>query len=299
MCFPDRITLSPQGAVVDPFGCVRVPAASRTHAIMPYLRCDACGAKALPIATRCPSCELPFPSDVGGTRAAALGRMQACGGCDSLLPQGTEACRWCGELVGSRAGIRWRIGLAAGLLLLLAGGGVHLATRDADVIRLAAPETEVAMAPPAAAPPAPAPLQEPTPPRSASASRSSTTAPPAPAPAPPSATPSTPLAGPDPVAPDPATPDPIAPDRSPPVRAMPAVPLPEAATPGDGWVRAVARTFVNIRTAPDSDASVQGVVAENDVVFLGDARGAWRQIRSGSVLGWVWEPLFQVGSEGP
>jgi SH3-like domain-containing protein len=61
----------------------------------------------------------------------------------------------------------------------------------------------------------------------------------------------------------------------------------------------VARTFVNVRSAPASNSAVQGVVAENATVFLGDTRGAWRQIRSGGVAGWVWEPLFNVGSEGP
>lgn len=74
--------------------------------------------------------------------------------------------------------------------------------------------------------------------------------------------------------------------------------LPDPAT-ADGWVRAVARTFVNVRAQPASDSEVQGIVAENDVVFLGDARGAWRQVRTTAGVGWVWEPLFQVGSEGP
>ncbi|TVP55689.1 MAG: hypothetical protein EA351_10135 [Gemmatimonadales bacterium] len=73
-----------------------------------------------------------------------------------------------------------------------------------------------------------------------------------------------------------------------------------ASDPGDGeseegWMRAVARTFVNIRSTPAADGEVRGVVAENDVVLLGDARGSWREVRSGDIAGWAWEPLFQVG----
>ncbi|TVP48481.1 MAG: SH3 domain-containing protein, partial [Gemmatimonadales bacterium] len=56
---------------------------------------------------------------------------------------------------------------------------------------------------------------------------------------------------------------------------------------------------VNVRSAPASNSSVQGVVAANTTVFLGDTQGAWRRIRSGGVVGWVWEPLFHLGSEGP
>ncbi len=63
----------------------------------------------------------------------------------------------------------------------------------------------------------------------------------------------------------------------------------------EGWMRAVARTFVNIRSTPAADGEVRGVVAENDVVLLGDARGSWREVRSGDIAGWAWEPLFQVG----
>lgn len=240
---------------------------------MPYLRCDDCGAKALPIATRCPACEAPFEARGPGTSPT---RLRACPACDSLVPRDAERCRWCDEELGGRLSARTRSGIAAGFVLLLAGGWAFADSRSSDVVTLSAPKSEALPSVDVASPPPPTTLPP-------AASRSpSTAAPPATAAA---RTPTAP-----PTAPTPAT-------TPAPTRVL-ATPVPAPSDDG-GWVQAVARTFVNVRSAPGSDSEVQGVVPENAVVFLGDARGAWRQVRAGSVAGWAWEPLFRLGSEGP
>jgi hypothetical protein len=227
---------------------------------MPYLRCHACGAKALPIATRCPSCEAPFevPGDPASRR-----RMRPCPQCDSLLAREAEACRWCGAALAGLGLTPVRAGIAAGVCVALVGAWALLGGGGDDVVFFFAPESEVVLAPVTAALPPSTPA------------------------------PSTPASSALRAANEPEqatlTPEP----------AEPAASFEVAEEEENGWVRAVARTFVNVRAAPTSDGLVEGVVAENTVVFLGDARGAWRRIRSGSVAGWAWEPLFTVASEGP
>jgi len=270
---------------------------------MPYLRCDECGAKALPIATRCPACEAPFEARGPGTSPT---RLRACPGCDSLVPRDAERCRWCDEELGGRLSPRTRSGIAAGFVLLLAGGWAFADSRTPDVVTLSAPVSEVVSSqgmtpspPPASLPPA-AGADE-TDPGQAPVEASAAEAPAqAPASAPAQARASAPAQA---RAPTPAPVSAPASAQPEPARTTPAAPAPapqvSAPSTEGGWVQAVARTFVNVRTAPGSDSEVQGVVPENAVVLLGDARGAWRQVRAGSVAGWAWEPLFRVGTGGP
>jgi hypothetical protein len=248
---------------------------------MPYLRCDDCGAKALPIATRCPACEAPFEARGPGTSPS---RLRACHACDSLVPREAERCRWCNEELGSRLSPRARAGIAAGLAALVVGGWAFLDTRAPDVVTLSAPVVESPVTASLSDPPAPLAT-----PRARLADPSTSEAAPAsvprPEPSPPASVAS-------------AAPPTVVPSTPRGTGAAEAGSAPVRPDEG-GWVQAVARTFVNVRSAPGSDSEVQGVVPENAVVFLGDARGAWRQVRAGSVAGWAWEPLFRLGSEGP
>ena len=89
---------------------------------MAYLRCSDCGAKALQIATRCPSCGSTFPLyDERGERI----RFRRCRGCDIHIPRQEARCRWCSTEVQH---LPWRPAAAAAVLvLLLSGGGLFLA----------------------------------------------------------------------------------------------------------------------------------------------------------------------------
>ncbi len=238
---------------------------------MPYLRCEQCAAKALPIATRCPSCEAPFEGAGPGRGSPGRGSksLRPCPECDSLLPREATECRWCGAETRRRISAPLVAAASVAALALGFGGWALFGSDSGDVIFLA-PTPQAERAPGVEAPPPEERVPTPPPPSReipGFAQQEGGTSAPAPAPAP------------EPVH--------VVADDDP-------------APPSEGgWVRAVARTFVNVRSSPASDGAVQGVVAENAVVLLGDAQGAWRRVQAGGVDGWVWEPLFTLPSEGP
>jgi hypothetical protein len=245
---------------------------------MAYLRCSDCGAKALRIATRCPSCGSSFPlHDDRGERI----RFRRCRGCDIHIPRQEARCRWCSTEVRD---IPWRpAAVAAVLVLVLGGGGLFLA-RTPGV-----PSSDTSL-------------------ETASASRGEAPAIPALRPPP---------AGED-FTVDPVDPvDPMdAMDAMDPLRDPLDVPLDgtgspipspggNAPAPGPGeregqgdWAPAQAVTFVNVRANPDREAAILGVVPEAASVLLGDLRGGWRRIRAGDLSGWVDGRLFQMASSG-
>jgi len=235
---------------------------------MAYLRCSDCGAKALRIATRCPSCGSSFPlHDDRGDRI----RFRRCRGCDIHIPRQEARCRWCSTEVRD---LPWRpVAAAAVLVLLLGGGGLFLArtpgtvsSSDASVgtasaFRGEAPDIPSLRPPPAGegftVDPLDAPLDGTGSPVSIP---DANVAPPNPA---------------------------------------------QSGVEGDGqgdrqgdWAPAQAVTFVNVRANPDREAAILGVVPEAASVLLGDLRGGWRRIRAGDLSGWVDERLFQMASSG-
>ncbi len=234
---------------------------------MPYLRCEACSAKALPIASRCPTCEAPFPE----VRPEGF---RPCRGCESLIDPASEACRWCEEPVRKGPSRSLLVGTGLGLVALLLVGGAFATGGEST-----SPEAVVASAdlPTATeSPPPDAGTDAPDPPP-ASTEGNDETLPPS------SDDDTTPPEGET----EPSSGEPV--DE----------PEPTPPSTTSGWVRAVATTFVNIRSAPGSESEVQGIVPQDSEVLLGSANGDWREVRSGELTGWAWEPLFTLSSEGP
>jgi hypothetical protein len=266
---------------------------------MAYLRCSDCGAKALRIATRCPSCGSSFPlHDDRGERI----RLRRCRGCDIHIPRQEARCRWCSTEVRD---IPWRpAAVAAVLVLVLGGGGLVLArtpgifsSSDASLGTASAARGEApaipSLRPPAAgddftADPLDAPLELPLDSRQEAA--------PGPSPAPSSLSPES--------LPD-GTGWPVpTPDRNVPAPG-PGGSAGQGSGQGDGqsggpngWAPAQAVTFVNVRANPSREATILGVVPEAASVLLGDLRGGWRRIRAGDLSGWVDGRLFLVASSG-
>lgn len=257
---------------------------------MPYLRCETCGARALSIATRCPACEAPFELGSGTSDPEAsrkrLNGLRPCRACDSLIASNSEQCRWCEAPRPIRSGgARW---FMLAVVLLGVGVGVwalapHIGSfdgrltpvRDAGIIGDPVSDDPADPAgPDDAADPASVGAAEPSPLPPLEASLGGVT--------------SNALAS-NAVAFD----SPLTPAN--PVRAPNAVRTPEPAPPAlEGWVRAVTRTFVNVRTGPGTEAAIVGVLSENTSVQLGPRRGAWREVRAGQLVGWAFEPLFIV-----
>lgn len=234
---------------------------------MPYLRCEQCGAKALPIASRCPSCEHPFPSRAGHGHAAG-GRgsgERSCPDCDSIVSRDAVECRWCGTPLDTGLSKRAIGGIGTAAAVAILAAGFHFWGPNADVVVLSgsgdsAPRAaEIEPFQRAPAPGTPPAVDEPSEPEERAEPQ---------------------LAASSEVA-DSAEPTTVDEDPAP-------------AEASGSWVRAVARTFVNIRSAPSSDGAIQGVVPENQLVLLGDAQGTWRRVRTDTVTGWAWEPLFNL-----
>jgi hypothetical protein len=253
---------------------------------MAYTRCTDCGAKALRIATRCPSCGTSFPlRDENGDRI----RHRRCGGCDIYVPRNPATCPWCGT---EGRDLPWKPAAAAAVALLLLGSGsVFFLTRDAAPGGPpGSPGVESALGTSPSLPSAIAPLR----PGGVGAGHPE-----------------------DPTAEGAPGDDPRgqALARGPQgdgseVRgeALARADAPAATgaagnrgelAPGDGdWAPAEAVTFVNVRAEPTREAPVLGVVPEQASVLLGDLRGGWRRIRAGDLSGWVDGRLFRMASSG-
>jgi len=216
---------------------------------MPYLRCETCGARALPIATRCPSCQDPFDFGTEASRLAIhrprLERLRPCRSCDSLIDPESERCRWCDTPNPIRAGGVRPVVLAGGAVALVGGVALWLAVLAPDRPQQG---LGIVFAPPASVSAAPIPDPVPTTPAPTPAEQE--------APGPPEGS--------------------------------------STAESTTSWSRAVARTNVNVRSAPEPGSPIVGMVNANVEVQLGEREGTWRELRGGSVAGWVFEPLFTV-----
>ena len=231
---------------------------------MAYLRCSDCGAKALRIATRCPSCGSSFPlHDERGERI----HFRRCRGCDIHIPRQEDRCQWCST---EARDLPWRPAAAAAALILLLGGGGLFLARTPGVFSSFDASAGTALASRGEAPAIPS-LRPPP------AGEDFTVDPP------------------DPLPDGTGSPVPT-PDGN----VVPPGPG-QGGGQGDGqggWAPARAVTFVNVRADPDREAAILGVVPEAASVLLGDLRGGWRRIRAGDLSGWVDGRLFQMASSG-
>lgn len=230
---------------------------------MAYLRCTACGAKALRIASQCPRCTTPFAlSDAQGRRVA----LRECRGCGYLHRVDTP-CHWCGVLpppAWRQPAVQRRAAVAA-VTLLAVGAGWGVAASGwlqgkgdrAPVATVEAPVPAVPVEPVAR----PTAMAE-VPVMTASV---------------------LPVAG-------------LAPDAGVPKAAGPAPVAAPAAGDSVRWVPAVARTWVNVRRDASRDGEVVGVIKPESRAWLEHGRAGWRRVRAQDVRGWVDPRLFEADS---
>jgi hypothetical protein len=250
---------------------------------MPYLRCEECGARALSIATRCPACEAPFELGAGTANPEVnrrrLAALRPCRTCDSLIAPDAATCKWCDtpRPIRTGAGRTYLIGgslVALTFTLWAWGPDLGALTRflsgpspsDSGDIALSATSEPERLDPleDASFDVAPPAFDEIGPPAD-EANRGDV---------------------------DRGDADgggARAGGADPDVRASTS-----ASLGADGWVSAVTRTFVNVRSGTGTDAPIVGVLSENAQVQLGARRGSWREVRAGSLSGWAFESLFVV-----
>ena len=259
---------------------------------MRSVRCDACGAKAMTAAAKCPKCShlLDLRDGFGELLPLAY-----CSSCDSYYPEHLGECKWC-HTKPERPPIGPKIWRAVGAGLAAVLGGVWLVgnlTSDAkpqraktgtqSVARKAASDSitdSVKQAAPTAV--------------VASANEDSLT--PVVSPSPSASAPVVlPQAVVQPVGP------PVAPAVSAPIAAAPRIMksngtvVPAARRSSSPWVRSVSRDWVIIRRDASKRSKVVASIGPNSRVELGESRGTWRRLRAKGVAGWV-EPrnLFEV-----
>lgn len=245
---------------------------------MAYLRCTACGSKALIAASQCPRCAQPFNvHDARGERV----KLVKCRGC-GIMHRHDSLCHWCGER-GRGLQISKHVWRSAAALVLAAGTGTAVWTlgptvRDFGGAIVRDVQRDVERDRAANALERARLVAETMPSRNATQAASS---------ADPLA--STPLASTDVGA---------------------AVLMGDSAVTAvaDGaldfavrndsvqWTPVVARTWVNVRSDASRGGEVVGVIKPASRAMLGTDRAGWRQIRSTEVNGWVDPRHFETDS---
>jgi hypothetical protein len=258
---------------------------------MRSVRCDACGAKAMTAAAKCPKCShlLDLRDGFGELLPLAY-----CSSCDSYYPEQLGECKWC-HTKPERPPIDakiWR-GVGAGLAAVLGGVWLigNLTSSDAKRPTKKTAASGVARKQPTdtAADTTNAVAPTPVIARMSDDSVPQIT----------SVAPSAPIVLPQAVA---VATDPVG---------EPAADMPAAAmartkvsngnvstatrkTPSR-WVHSVSRDWVVIRRDASKSSKVIASIGPNSRVELGESRGTWRRLKTKGVTGWV-EPrnLFDV-----
>lgn len=250
---------------------------------MRFVRCNACGAKALLAASQCPKCSqwLGLRDERGEMLPLAR-----CGSCHCYHPRGQGACRWCeAAQPGPRAASFAWGGLGVVLMAAVAWGAVRVFGGSGAP----APPRMTAMAMTVAQQPVPPPSDSARPVQQGSApARSAAIANPA--------TAAEKQAGPQRRSePEPSTIQFISAATN--AAATPAVPIVSTAAdtvrpmPGD---EGTARNWVNVRAGTGRDSEILGVIKPDTRVRFGRARGAWIEVKTPQLSGWADSRLFSV-----
>jgi hypothetical protein len=216
-----------------------------------YVRCDACGAKALFAASRCPKCTHAFflRNHRGGMVPLAH-----CRKCETYYPRSVGGCKWCGTKLGPASVTGGTLAIAGLVAIAIAALVYFQGFRNRSVAENSVVPTPAASAIVSPAVAAPVPVDS----------------------ALPDTLPNDSLAA-APAAAVAVTPT-VATVPPPPGSSLPAT---------TAWTRAIAVTFINVRSAADRKAPVVGVINPNSVVELGARLHGWREVRAAAVKGWA------------
>jgi SH3 domain-containing protein len=219
---------------------------------MRFVRCEACGAKALVAASQCPRCSHPLElRDDNGNEVP----LAHCRGCDTYYPRRRGACRWCGPTArGPRPSPFVWTGLTIVVVTGTAFGGWMFRGRastrpEASPRSLAAARASIA--------PAARALDSTVTPNAA-----------------PAAKPAEPIAT-------------LAQVTS--IPSASAATLPTTASPDSTaeWVDKTVHTWVNVRTDASREAQVVGVISPDTHVQVGASHAGWVRIKAPGLSGWV------------
>ena len=266
---------------------------------MRFVRCEACGAKALVAASQCPKCGhlLALRDDDGNTVP-----LDRCRVCDCYYPRSRGPCRWCvSQQPPSRVPALLLGGGAAMLLAGVTWGGWQVfgdgeqPTPRAPVataaLVAAAPESLSVRSPGTQAPAAgPRATVE----SAGTVSVGGRASSPSPAPAAPRGRPVDAVIMPPRVSQ--ASPPPVSPSTSAATTSAQAIGPP----PGDSALPAVilvgdegiARTWINVRSGTNMASEVVGVIQPNTRVAFGESRRSWVRVRTDRLEGWADRRLF-------
>lgn len=249
--------------------------------LMAYLRCTACGSKALIAASQCPRCAQPFNvHDARGERV----KLVKCRGC-GIMHRHDSLCHWCGER-GRGLQIPKQVWRSAAALLLTAGTASAVwnfgpAIRDfggaiaRDVQREVQRDRAADAAERARLVAGSMPASRSTVPTGVSPGVAATQ-----------------LASAELSAANAA----MLSDTAVTGVADGALDLMTAQMDSVQWTPVVARTWVNVRSDASRGGEVVGVIKPASRAMLGTDRAGWRQVRSTEVSGWVDPRLFETDS---
>lgn len=242
---------------------------------MRAVRCEACGAKAMIAAARCPTCSHLFSLRDGFGELLPLAY---CSSCTSYYPATVGECKWCGTKPEHppRGPAVWK-GVGAAALVVMVGTAILLRGRTSEDGSLVAAQEEMAakstpkLEPVAATVPA-------IPPTSADTTPSVTV----------------PVAETEVIAVSPETATPADPPTTEaatvvrqPVRTLPSRPATKPARPSTRWVSSFSRSWVVVRAGATEHSRIVASIGPNSRVQLGETRGSWRRIKAKGFAGWV------------
>ncbi len=290
---------------------------------MQFVRCEACGAKAIVAASQCPMCghHLEIRSSFGD-----LLPLVRCKSCGAQYPRKIGACRWCGPPEPKRriTPATWSIGAAVLVAGVSFGAWQLYRTGDetagrAGVARSTTDpaKTVAKVTPPPVTAPSPSPAMDQelvktaeaatnAPPMSL-ADTSHQTAPVTVAlagtdtmlPAAGNAQPPNVAAAPESVLTPAPRQAPVAPPRVD-ERAARETAVSETVSSGEtaDWIDASAITWVNVRADPARESDIVGVISPDTRLKLGELRAGWYRVRARGISGWVGRHLVEVDSTG-